>query len=357
MPRAIWLDCDPGHDDAIAILLALNSPEIKLLGISTVHGNTTPQNAWKNALRLTYAFGTEGEPKPKVYAGATKPLLRTPKVDAEIHGLDGLGGVEGLTDFRDPKVQRLAQETEGKRAVEAIAAAVQETWKNGEGERVTLVTTGPQTNLALFLSVYVDLQPAIEEIVFMGGAVGVGNRGPLAEYNILCDPEASQIVLDYPIPKVMIPINATHQVIFTKEMHYRLLAPDQSLPTPDVLPLKAATPLRHTISTFLLFFADTYRSTFGFNEGPPLHDALTIAYIVHPELFRCKRYRVDVELSGTHALGATVVDVWNYRTCDDTWGYQGKNCLVAEDVNVPGFFDYFLECIERCDKKTPLNIT
>jgi len=145
-----------------------------------VHGNTTPENTWKNALRLSYAFGKSGESGVKVYAGATKPLVRAPQVDEEIHGLDGLGGVEGLTAFTDPLIQARAKETEGLRAVEAMATAVKETWKHGEGQQVTLIATGPQTNLALFLSVYRDLLPAIEEIVFMGGAVGIGNRGPLA---------------------------------------------------------------------------------------------------------------------------------------------------------------------------------
>jgi len=132
----------------------------------------------------------------------------------------------------------------------------------------------------------------------------------------------------------MVPINATHQVIFTKEVHNRLLQPN-ALPSDQSNELpKASTPLRHTLSTFLMFFADTYKSTFGFDNGPPLHDAVTIGYIAHPELFRCKRYRVDVELAGVHAIGATVVDVWDYRTCDDSWGPLGKNCLVAEDVDV-----------------------
>lgn len=136
----------------------------------------------------------------------------------------------------------------------------------------------------------------------------------------------------------MIPLNVTHQAIFTNHVHLHLLAP-QSDPKSRELP-EPITPLRHTLSTTLLFFAETYKSTFGFDQGPPLHDALTIAYIVHPELFRCKRYHVDVELSGTHTAGATVVDVWNYRNCDDSWGPQGKNCLVAEDVDVSDNTDF-----------------
>ena len=150
--------------------------------------------------------------------------------------------------------------------------------------------------------------------------------------------EASQIVLDFPVRKTMIPINITHQVILTRSMHARLLSPhtqhlDSSEPGP-----KPLTPLRHTLSTLLTYFADTYKATFGFEDGPPLHDALTIAYIARPELFRCKRYRVDVELAGLHTTGETVVDVWNYRSCDNSWGPHGKNCLVAESVDVRARF-------------------
>ena len=132
----------------------------------------------------------------------------------------------------------------------------------------------------------------------------------------------------------MIPINVTHTAIFEHFYHSMLLDPSKpphfsgiNLPAP-------VTPLRYTLSTLLTFFSETYHSTFGFTRGPPLHDALTIAYIAHPELFEAKRYRVDVELSGTHTVGETVVDVWNYKNCDETWGPSGKNCLVTQSVKV-----------------------
>lgn len=121
------------------------------------------------------------------------------------------------------------------------------------------------------------------------------------------------------------------------------------------------------------YFAAAYKATFGFEYGPPLHDALTIAYVSQPDLFKCKRYRVDVELAGAHTTGETVVDIWDYRGCDDTWGPTGKNCMVAETLNVSiftvsilicgadpalqvdGFFDLLLDCIARCDVASPLN--
>ena len=130
-------------------------------------------------MRLLQAYGAPLH-GPHAYAGATKPLIREAKADPEIHGTDGLGGVEGLPEFTEPLVQARIQQSGDIRAIEAMAKAIQDTWNGGRGQRTTLVTTGPQTNLALFLSVYPDLEPAIEEIVFMGGGVGLGNRSAAA---------------------------------------------------------------------------------------------------------------------------------------------------------------------------------
>jgi uridine nucleosidase len=172
----------------------------------------------------------------------------------------------------------------------------------------------------------------------------------------------------------MIPINVTHTAIVTRALHAKLLSPT-SPPLQDAgepLP-KAVTNLRHTLSTLIGFFADAYKSTFGFNDGPPLHDALTVAYISQPELFQGKRYRVDVELTGTHTSGETVVDVWNYQACDEnSWGVGSKNCVVTQSVDVSflnrygiaplimtvqvnGFFALFHDCILCCDQLSPLN--
>jgi len=218
------------------------------------------------------------------------------------------------------------------------------------------VSSGPMTNLALFFSVYPDLIDGVQEICFMGGGVGQGNRGAVAEFNILCDPEAAQIVLDVPLKKTMIPINVTHTAIVTRSIQAKLLDPSVNTDghAQAVLP-QPLTNVRRTLSTLINFFAASYKSTFGFHDGPPLHDALTIAYIARPDLFKCTRYRVDVELAGTHSVGETVVDVWNYRSSDETWGLSGKNCLVAEAVDVTAFFHFFLDCVSRCDEISPLN--
>lgn len=147
----------------------------------------------------------------------------------------------------------------------------------------------------------------------------------------------------------MIPLNVTHTAIVTRPILTSLLSPTAS-PAPIGSPLPpASTRLRHMLSTLIGFFAESYKSTFGFVDGPPLHDALTIAYVSEPELFTCHRYRVDVELSGAHTAGETVVDVWNYRTCDESWGRDGKNCLVAEKLDVSTLARNLRnDCLTRC---------
>jgi len=350
--KPVWLDCDPGHDDAIAILLAVHLPDIRLLGVSTVHGNTTAECTKLNAIRLLHTFGASDE--IDVYPGAVRPLIRIPRADPEIHGIDGLGGVQGLPTPADTAIQGRLTRSNSLKAVEGMAHAVRKTWNGGAGEKVNLIASGPLTNVALFLSVYPELLLGIEQICFMGGGVGVGNRSAVAEFNILCDPEAAQIVLDAPIPKIMIPLNVTHTAIFTQELHTRLLSPSSTSDS-EVFP-RAGSPLRHTLSTLLSFFTETYKSTFGFHLGPPLHDVLTLAFVSRPDLFTYTRYRVDVELGASHATGETIVDVWNYRSTDDSWGPTGKNCLVAESVDVPEFFELFFDAVHSCDKISPLNI-
>src|SRR5882762_8455923 len=171
----------------------------------------------------------------------------------------------------------------------------------------------------------------------------------------------------------MIPLNVTHQAIVTDAIHAQLLSPGAS--HSSGVHAKASSNLRHMLSTLISFFKESYKSTFGFNAGPPLHDALTIAYISCPEILRCTRYRVDVELAGSHSTGETIVDVWGYQMCDHSWGSAGKNCQVALDLDVSGirhafnsvrsiltkaaqvnvFFAMFLDCVTKCDEVSPLN--
>jgi uridine nucleosidase len=144
--------------------------------------------------------------------------------------------------------------------------------------------------------------------------------------------EAAQIVLNAPVPKTMIPLNVTHKAIVTNSVHAKLLNPTS--PALEAGSGVASSPLRHTLSTLIAFFRARYKSTFSFMDGPPLHDALTIAYVYRPELFTGERYRVDVELAGTHSSGQTVADLRGRLKMDDTWGRTGKNCEVAMDLDV-----------------------
>jgi len=213
-----------------------------------------------------------------------------------------------------------------------------------------MIATGPLTNVALFFSVYPDLVAGVEEIVFMGGGCGLGNRSAVAEFNILCDPEAAQIVLHVPIRKVMMPLNVTHTALLTPERHWRLLDPHVEWIKGASLP-KASSAVRHTLSTLLSFFSESYRTTFGFTEGPPLHDALTIAYVARPDLFTSTRYHVQVELGSTLTVGETVIDLYGYCRCDDSWGRNGKNCIVVQSGDMPEVFDLVFQAIEICDRR------
>ncbi|KAH8922354.1 Inosine/uridine-preferring nucleoside hydrolase [Atractiella rhizophila] len=352
--KNVWLDCDPGHDDALAILMALHSPNINLLAISTTHGNAFPKHTYSNALRLMHAFASERSERTGrrilCYAGASRPLLPTRPLrsDPEIHGADGLGGVVGLPSA---DAQMEARYGGGESALKGVEKVIAYLKLEKPGEKITFVCTGPLTNMAIFLTVHPELIELIDQIVFMGGGVGVGNRSPVAEYNILCDPEAAQIVLDTPVRTVMIPLNVTHKCIF-HSAHLSTLSP--TAPSPSGT---HTSPLRQMLSTLVQFFAATYKSTFGFEHGPPVHDAVALAYVVAPQIFQTKRYRVDVELEGKWTAGETVVDLWDYRRCsEEDWG-SGKNCLVAEDIpQVDLFFELLLACVERADTVSPLNV-
>ncbi|GAA5892139.1 hypothetical protein JCM6882_005705 [Rhodosporidiobolus microsporus] len=369
----IWLDCDPGHDDAIAILMALHLPEIDLIGISTVHGNAPLSATTVNAARCLLSFGSPEQAKRiPIYEGASKPLIRVVKHDDEIHGSDGLGGVEGLLPHDDPAVVAKLKETEGQTAVLALAKAASSL---PEGEQLTIVATGAFTNIALFISLFPQLVATkIREIVVMGGAEGRGNRSPTAEFNAMIDCHATSIVFDAEVPVAMAPLNVTHQALFRPSDNSTLLLPPSALPslpstTADATSspsTKAHTPLRHTLSTLLNFFASTYASVFSFTDGPPVHDPLCVAYLAHPEIFRGKRYRVDVELEGKFTQGSTVVDLYNYREEElvdwkedkegrKGWGKLGKNVHVLEELDVPAFWALFQQCVDAADKVSPLN--
>ncbi|KAG9123004.1 Uridine nucleosidase 1, partial [Ceratobasidium sp. 392] len=232
-----------GHDDAIAILMALYAPNVELMGISTVHGNASSTNTFTNAIRLLYAYGAGN--KVKVYAGAAQPLLRPIRADPEIHGADGLGGVIGLPGPENPNVTNLFNESKPLRAIRGLEAAAKQCAENNT--KLHIIASGPLTNIALFSASHPELIPHIEQIIFMGGGVGIGNRSAVAEFNILCDPEAAQMVLNLDIPKVMIPLNVTHTAILTLDLH------DKKLVKPGSSGTGSPTPLRLMLSSLIRY--------------------------------------------------------------------------------------------------------
>lgn len=319
--KSIWLDCDPGHDDAMALLMAVHHPELELLGVSTVAGNAGGRDTFLNAVRLMALY--RASPSTPVIRGSDCPLVKEVKVDVGIHGEGGLGGVQGLPSLSSPLCQpwlqphlKTSSPTTGPEPslfLYTLSTIIAERLNTGKPP-IHLAVTGPMTNVALFIRCYPHLLKGIEQIVLMGGAAGVrGNRGPLAEFNILNDPEAASIVFNTDIKVVMAGLNVTHQAIFTAELHDRLVTgrvrspmsrrqskttlgsinPTQSpivSPTATTSELSSSaqsgpSDLRRMLSSTLTFFAKTYASEFGFTRGPPVHDMLAIAYIIDPTLF------------------------------------------------------------------------
>ncbi|KUH40272.1 MULTISPECIES: nucleoside hydrolase [Streptomyces] len=306
MPIPVILDCDPGHDDAFAIMLAAAHPAVRLLGITTVAGNQTVEKTTLNARRVCTAAGIDGVP---VAAGLARPLHGPGIVAPDIHGESGLDG----PGFGPPTVP-----VDGRDAVTFLRDTLLT-----HPEPVTLVPTGPLTNIATLLLTHPDAAARIERIVFMGGSTGRGNRTPAAEFNVLADPEAADIVLGSGLHVTMIGLNVSHRALATGEVVDRFRA--------------LGTPLAHLCTELLTYFGDTYREVFGF-PAPPLHDPLTVAHVITPGLVRLVHAPVAVELTGTHTRGATVVDL------DGVTGAP-PNAHVGVDVDVAAYWDLLVDAV------------
>ncbi|CAD6898563.1 unnamed protein product [Tilletia controversa] len=291
----LWLDCDPGHDDACALLLAIHHPSLNLLGVSTVGGNAPGASTCANAAQLLVAFGAPES--IELWRGSDLPLLKPARAgDVAIHGVGGLGGVVGLPPLTDPAVQRrftgprssvyttessLIPPHEPAAVVNRLAELIRSRIRERK-PKLHIVITGPCTNIALFCKMYTHLLAGVEQIVLMGGSAGgAGNRGPLAEFNILCDPEAAAIVFDADVKTTMAGLNITHSAIFSRPLYARLLKGNDLAPIPPSGP----SPIRTLLSSILTFFAHAYASEFGFLFGPPVHDSLAVMYVIDPKLF------------------------------------------------------------------------
>ncbi|HDO1382789.1 TPA: pyrimidine-specific ribonucleoside hydrolase RihA [Aeromonas veronii] len=311
MALPVILDCDPGHDDAIALILALASPELKVLAVTTSAGNQTPDKTLNNALRILTLLGRDDIP---VAAGAPKPLARELIIADNVHGESGLDG---------PKLPDPAFAPQAMTGIELMARCLRES-----PEPVTLVPTGPLTNIALLLAAHPELKPKIARIVLMGGAAGAGNWTPAAEFNIYVDPLAADMVFKSGIPITMCGLDVTHEAQVMDE---------------DIERVRAITnPVAQCVAGLLDFFMIYHRDPkWGF-AGAPLHDPCTIAWLLAPELFHGVEGRVDIETSGEHTVGMTVVD---------RYGLTGKpaNALVLLGLDRPGFIDLLVTRLRAFD--------
>ncbi len=276
--RKIILDCDPGHDDAIAMLLAHGSPEVELVAVTTVAGNASLANVTRNALSVARIAGITGIP---FAAGAARPLVRRTEFAPTIHGDSGLDGPE----LPEPEI-----ELDPRSAAQLIIDLVM---AHEPGE-ITLVPTGALTNIALAARLEPRIVPRVREVVLMGGGVHVGNWNATSEFNIVIDPEAAHIVFNEDWPLTMVGLDVTHQALATDAVRDAITALD-------------TVPGRFTLE-LLDFFADTYRREQGFTY-PPVHDPVAVAYVIDPSVLHVVKAPLDVELSGTLTLGMTVADL------------------------------------------------
>lgn len=313
MSKKIILDCDPGHDDALALTMAVASPKIDLLAVTTSAGNQTPDKTLNNAMRMLTLLHRENIP---VAQGNQTPLVKPLETAPEVHGKTGLDGAN-LPD-PDFQVQTIP-------AIDLIAKVLRES-----NEKVTLVVTGPMTNAALFFRVYPDLaREKIDQIVFMGGAMGLGNWRPSVEFNIFVDPEAAKIVMNFGIPLVMAPLNVTHQAQIMKEEIEQIG--------------EIANPVGKAFYGLLNFFEQYHENPkWGF-KGAPLHDPCTIAWLIDPTMFKSDKMNVDVETQGELTRGETVCD---YYTLTD----KPKNTEVLLGVDREKFIDLIMASIKSFSK-------
>ena len=303
MPERILIDCDPGHDDAIALLLALASPEVEVVGVTTVAGNQTLEKTTANAIRVLDFAGRDDIP---VAVGAERPLLREPFVAAYVHGETGLDG----PDLPPPQRAPLEQH-----AVDFLAEHVAGT---------TLVPIGPLTNVALLLARYPEVRP--ERIVLMGGAIGLGNVIPAAEFNIWADPEAAARVFASGLEITMIGLDVTHEALLMNE---------------DAERLRSSGRTGKMVAELFDFFHRFHADTYGFG-GSPIHDAVAVAHVFRPDLVQTELRHVAIECASELNRGRTVVDLWQ-RTGED------PNAHVGVGVDGRAFVELLLERLPTLD--------
>jgi purine nucleosidase len=278
MPKKVIVDCDPGHDDAIALLLAHGSPEIELLAVTTVMGNQTLPKVTHNARVVATIAGMTGVP---IAAGCPRPLVRELETASSIHGDSGLDG---------PVLPEPTAPLDPRHAVDLLI----ETIMTEEPGTVTLVPTAALTNIAMAARREPRIVERVREVVLMGGAISGGNRSAAAEFNIITDPEAAHIVVHESWPVTMIGLVVTHQALATPDVRERIAA--------------IGTGPSRFVGEVLGFFAATYLAEQGFAH-PPVHDPCAVARVIDPAVVTVRPAPLDIELSGRLTTGMTVADL------------------------------------------------
>ena len=305
MKRNIVLDCDPGHDDAIAILLAGNTPKLNLLGISVVAGNQTIEKTARNALNVATYLGID----VPIAIGCEYPMVRDRVICAEVHGESGLDG------FEFPKYDKQFDKRHG---VQLIIDSVM------NNEDVTIVATGPLTNVAMALRMKPKLYKKTKEIILMGGSVDNGNTSPAAEFNIMCDPEAAHVVFTSGIPVKMIGLNITRKVLVTDEVVSRM----------EKIHNKAS----EMFVKLMKVFNENQRKTFGIQYAP-LHDPATIASLLDEDVIKYQKMNVVIDITHGPSYGRTNCDVFDYL-------HAPHNAYVGMEIDVNRYWDIVEEGIK-----------
>lgn len=308
MDKNVILDCDPGHDDAIAIILAASkvSP-LTIEAITTVAGNVEVEKNTLNTLKVCDIIDLNDVP---VAQGSKRPLVKEPAIAGEIHGETGLDG-PNLPD-------KPSREPVGTHAVDVIIEKV----LNAQ-EAITLVATGPLTNIALAMIKEPSFVPNIKEIVLMGGGT-FGNWTPAAEFNIWVDAEAAKVVFDSGVPIAMFGLDVTHKALATEDRMHEFS--------------QIHNPVARFVVELLEFFGDSNKEMFGF-EGPPIHDACTIAYLIDPSIFDLDEVSVEVETKGDFTYGMTVVAPLGTTSKD-------PNVHFANNIDADKFWSLMVKALE-----------
>ncbi|OQE46653.1 hypothetical protein PENCOP_c001G08514 [Penicillium coprophilum] len=360
-PIPLWLDCDPGHDDAFAILIAAHHPSLELLGISTIHGNASLEKTTANAGSILEAIG---KPDIPVYPGSNKPFSRPALHAPDIHGESGLDGTDLLPKATRPPVT-------DQNAILAMRDALLAQPKGTPW----VVATGTLTNVALLFATFPEVAEHIQGLNIMGGAIGggftdapmsrlpgeksrIGNVTPWAEFNIYCDPESSESILSNPVlasKTTMIGLDLTHQVLASQAVQTRILHG-------SIHSTSEPTVLRQILHALLTFFAATYEKCFGLITGPPLHDPIAVAVILstlnpafakkHPDqalTFDDKggeRFAVSIVTDGQHGKDVSTTGQLGRSIATPV---DGAGVAIPRGIDLDAFWNIILQCVQLAD--------